>query len=104
MKSIILVFLVIASGCSSVLIVPVSKKNSYLSDNAPLNETARPGFVKYSLAGHDGVVAMRRKDAYSQMKELCGGDYEIISEHQKLIPYLVFFESEYNYINFKCSN
>ena len=80
-KPISLVTIAIAlalSACSAKLVQPVKSDSQY----APINEKngTSIGVVYYLQDGAGFVVKSRREDAYKQMWEQCGGDYEIIKE------------------------
>jgi len=84
------------------------------SEYAPENESERKGLIKYLADGASRVIEDRRKDAYRQMHEACGGKYLIIREQimpegMVAIPIATGTgtmyaagSSMYNYIEFEC--
>lgn len=80
------------------------------SPNAPVNESARPGTIRYLNDGASFVREGRRERAYQIMREACGGDYRIDGEGPQLRDGIVIVEedvavalsSEYWYIQFSC--
>ena len=79
---------------------------------APINESSRPGMVKYLNEGGGPVIRARRESAYRKMHDSCGGPYEILSEGPQsegavAIPVgnaFVSSSSQYVYISFKCAS
>ena len=57
---------------------------SVQSPYAPTNEMGRTGVVKYLNQGIDAIREERRKDAYRQMYNSCGGSYKIVAEGPRL--------------------
>ena len=73
-----LVVLSLLTGCSAHMVVPAGSNQP--PAYAPLNETARPGIVKYLNAGAPAIIEARRDDAYRQMYTHCTGRYRILAE------------------------
>jgi hypothetical protein len=79
--------------------------------NAPVNEKTRPRVVKYLNQGADFIIKGRRKDAYKEMHDDCGGPYRIDAEGPreegglvvKAAPGVTSFGNwEYWYIQYSC--
>lgn len=94
-------------GCSAHMVV---RPRSEQSEFGPINETERPGIVKYLNAGAQSIRSARRDDAYRKMHHACDGRYKITKEGPRseggaIIPIgsgAVYAESQYLYISFKC--
>ena len=112
----ILIVLMVAggtlSGCAAAYRADMVNRPGGVTDdpNAPINEAARPGVVRYLNEGASFIRERRRADAYRMMRESCGGDYRIDSEGAQLRDGVVIaeedmaftFQSEYWYIQFSC--
>lgn len=77
--------------------------------NAPVNEAARPGVIKFLNEGIDTVRDKRRANAYAQMQKACDGPYRIDAEGPQLEGAVVIpgdvttvVQSQYWYIQFSC--
>lgn len=100
---------VLALGCSASMVNPPGGATG--SPNAPVNEAARPGLVKYLNQGAGSVIAARREDAYKQMHSACRGSYRIDAEGPRaeggmVVPVgegAVWSSTEYWYIQFSCA-
>jgi hypothetical protein len=104
----------LAVGCGSATMVNSPGRSG--SPYAPVNESQRPGVVKYLNQGADVVIRSRREDAYKQMHSSCGGTYRIDAEGPQvdgqtamMIPgapgagsSVVVQNQEYWYIQFSC--
>ena len=95
-------------GCASAKIV--NQPGNSAAPYAPVNESHRPGVIKYLNEGADFVIKKRRQDAYKKMSYACGGKYSIVSEGPKakggsVVPVgnsMMYLQSEYWYITFAC--
>lgn len=77
----LLTVLVLVAGCSAEMVqLPGGTANVA---NAPVNEQARPGVVRYATDGDKNAEATLRADAYKQMQSACGGPYRILSEDSR---------------------
>jgi hypothetical protein len=102
-----LILSLVLQGCVSANMLHAPNRNLIANEYAPENEKQLPGKIKYSLAGADFVVSNRRKDAYKQMHNACGGAYKIVSESTRnqdttYVGWGMTADTEYNYITFKC--
>lgn len=101
-------FLFLVAGCAVQMVsLPGS---SAPSQYGPVNESSRPGLVKYLNKGVEDVRPQRREDAYRQMHSACSGKYRIDGECPRAEGGVVapvgsaalFLESQYWYIQFSC--
>lgn len=100
--------LVVLSGCAAHMVVRPGSKSA--SQYAPVNESTRPGIMKYSNQGARPVREARRRNAYKQMHDACNGDYKILSEGPRseggvIVPVgygAITDDSQYLYIQFEC--
>jgi hypothetical protein len=99
---------ILLSGCSADMVVRPGGGSA--SQYAPVNESSRPGIVKYLNEGAQSVKEARRQDAYKQMHNACGGDYKIVAEGPRaegsaIVPAgygAITADSQYLYIQFEC--
>ena len=109
MKNYLLFGILFLTGCTATMVSAPGKNTT--SRYAPINETSRPGIIKYLNAGDSEVIQARREDAYKKMYKACNGKYKIINEGSQLkngaiIPIgsgAYYSQSEYLYINFECA-
>jgi len=99
--------LLVLTGCMSAQMVSAPNSESAY---APVNESSRPGIVKYLNDGAGYVRKQRRDDAYKQMHEACSGPYRIDAEGSNVEGGIVmssgsgtfWAQSNYWYIQFSC--
>lgn len=74
----LILILTLMCACTSKMVVMPGTGSD--SEYAPENESERKGLIKYLADGTSKVTENRRKDAYRQMHEACGGKYIIARE------------------------
>jgi hypothetical protein len=103
-----LLVLLCAAGCSASM---VQKPGSLVpSPNAPVNESTRPGVIKFLNEGIGTVRDKRRESAYAQMRKACGGPYRIDVEGPRMEGTAVIHDpdvtwavpTQWWYIQFSC--
>lgn len=93
-----LMFLLPACGATMV-----STRGKDVSNFAPINERQRKGGeVRYS---NWGDTYNKRKDAYRQMHDFCGGEYKITHEEEReKVKNAYGHTAAYWYIDFECAD
>ena len=99
------------AGCNTtqLLMAPGGSQSAY----APVNETTRPGLLRYVWSDDEETESARRLDAYERMWYACDGKYRILDEEARTEPTGVLSTPNGNghiatitywYIEFECVN